>query len=424
MQTLLLSPPPPADGREPAFLAALADHWRQSRCVALAAAAERSRLQQVLAAAAPLSLAGHGPAVLLGSGGSSGGRRWCLQPLAHLQASADATAAWLSGLGLDPAACVHLNPLPLHHVSGLMPLVRVRRWRAELRGLPPALMRDPTALPEAVPLPADRPVLLSLVPTQLQRLLAVPTALPWLRRCAVIWVGGAALSAEQAALARAEGLPLAPCYGATETAAMVAALEPQRFLAGAAGCGLPLADVALRQAAGEAALEVRTARLTPGYLEAGGLRPLPLRAGGWWRSGDAGRCDADGVVVAGRWDGAISSGGETVFPEQLEERLLRQAREAGLAVAAVLLIPEADPEWGQRLVGLVRPAGGADAAATATLLTALAALVSAWPAAERPRRWQSCLSLAPSSLGKWQRQRWQRWLADQGRQVRYQPAEP
>lgn len=405
------------------MFATLERHWRQGRCVALAAAAEQRRLQSALAAAADAPLADHGAAVLLGSGGSSGGRRWCLQPLAHLQASAEATGRWLSGLGLEPQDCLHLNPLPLHHVSGLMPLVRVRCWGAELRGLSPALLRDPAALVEAVPLPADRPVLLSLVPTQLQRLLAVPAALAWLRRCSVIWVGGAALPAGQAAQARAAGLALAPCYGATETAAMVAALAPQRFLAGAGGCGLPLADVELRQAAVDGALEVRTARLSPGYLADGGLKPLPLRAGGWWRSGDAGRCDDAGLVIEGRWDGAISSGGETVFPEQLEQRLQRQAAAAGLPLAAVLLLAENDPEWGQRLVALVR-ADPVDGSGGPALLAALAALVAGWPPAERPRRWQLCPELAPSALGKWQRHRWRRWLAAQGRQVRYQPAEP
>jgi len=438
MQTLVLGLPTPthlgADDQSVAVLANLERHWQAGACVALVAAAEQALLQAELGRGGMPALADHGAAVLLGSGGSSGGRRWCLQPLVHLQASADATGHWLAGLGIDPAACLHLNPLPLHHVSGLMPLVRVRRWRAQLAGLAPALLRDPSALVEAVPLPIDRPVLLSLVPTQLRRLLAVPAAVAWLRRCAVIWVGGAALDADLAARARSEALPLAPCYGATETAAMVAALAPGQFLAGASGCGVPLADVEMRTLAGRGVLEVRTARLSPGWLENGTLRPLPLAAGGWWRSGDVGRLDGAGLLVYGRWDGAISSGAETVFPEQLEERLRRQAAAAGLPLVAVLLLAEADSEWGERLVALVRPGGAAEAngpgaaaaegRTAAALLAALERLVADWPAPERPRRWQLCPELAPSALGKWQRQRWRRWLEAQGRQVRYQPAEP
>lgn len=354
-----------------------------------------------------------GPGVVVGSGGSSGRRRWCLQPLAHLQASAAASANWLSALGLDPAACLHLNPLPLHHVSGLLPWVRALQWGCGHRVVAPALLRDPLALAEAIALPAAGPALISLVPTQLQRLMAAPAGLAWLRQLAVIWVGGAPLPAATAAWARAEGLRLAPCYGATETAAMVCALAPQRFLAGGAGCGPPLADVELRLEPGTGAIAVRTARLSPGWLEQGVLRALPGGAGageGWWCSGDGGQLTGAGLVVLGRLDGAIHSGGETVFPEVLEQRLLAAAQAAALPLAAVLLLAEEDPEWGQRLVGLVRPLEGA-AGAGGRLLEELALLTRAWLPAERPRRWLLCAELAPASHGKWQRRHWRRWLA-------------
>ncbi|MFN5697150.1 MAG: o-succinylbenzoate--CoA ligase, partial [Cyanobacteriota bacterium] len=172
-------------------------------------------------------------------------------------------------------------------------------------------------------------------------------------------------------------------------------------------CGPPLADVELRLDAATGAGEVRTARLSPGWLDgAGGVRPLLPVPGGWWRSGDAGRLEpggleAGGLVVLGRLDGAIHSGGETVFPEQLEQRLQQQAIVAELPLAAVLLLAEADPEWGERLVALVRLEGQGEEAA-ATLLQALKAITAAWPAAERPRRWLLCPTLAPTAAGKWE----------------------
>jgi O-succinylbenzoic acid--CoA ligase len=398
------------EGRDPAGVAAaLEAAWRAGALAGLAGPGEADRLAAALGSD-PDSLArrlDRGPGVVVGSGGSSGARRWCLQPLAHLQASADASAAWVAAEDLDPAACLHLNPLPLHHMSGLLPLVRSRRWGGRLRWLPPALLRQPRRLAEAVPLPADRPVVLSLVPTQLGRLLAEEAGRAWLAGCRVIWVGGAALPESLAAAARRAVLPLAPCYGATETAAMVTALAPGAFLGGAAGCGRPLRDVELRTGAG-GALEVRTARLGCGWLEGGALRPLPVDGEGWWRSGDGGVLEGDGSLrLRGRLDGALLSGGETVFPEPLEERLMEEAASAGLPLAAVLLLAEDDPEWGQRLVALVRPAVGA---ATGPLLEALAARVAGWPPAERPRRWWPCPRLAPSAAGKWERARWRRWL--------------
>jgi len=399
----------PARADPEAAAAQLEQAWGQQRLVALAGPGQQGELAEALGGATEemAALARFGAAVVVGSGGSAGGRHWCLQPLAHLQASAEATVTWVEALGLEPAACLHLDPLPLHHVSGLLPLVRARHWGGAWRWLAPSLLRRPQDLPQACPLPRDRPVLLSLVPTQLARLLASPEATAWLAGCAVIWVGGAGLPAPLAAAARRARLPLAPCYGATETAAMVCALPPQRFLAGAAGCGEPLGDVALRLDGATGAVEVRCGRLSPGRLVAGRLLPLPLQPGGWWRSGDAGRLDAEGLAVLGRLDGALHSGGETVFPERLEERLQAQAECAGAGLDALLLLARPDPEWGEQLVALVRPRQEGEGA---ELLGALQALTAAWPPAERPRSWHLCPSLAPTAAGKWERGRWQRWL--------------
>ena len=386
--------------------------WDCGLVVPLAAAAQQVELAAAFGPAGPAGvlerLQGWGPGVLVGSGGSSGRRRWCLQPLSHLQASAAATGTWLAAQGIEPAACLHLNPLPLHHVSGLLPLVRSRQWGCGVQQVEPALLRQPEVVAAALPLPSDRPVLLSLVPTQLQRLMATPAGLAWLRQMAVIWLGGAPLPASLAGRARSAGLQLAPCSGATETAAMVCALAPDLFLAGVSGCGQPLVDVELQIEAASGAIAVRASRLSPGWLEAGQLQPLPRNGAGWWCSGDGGELGPDGLLVRGRLDGAIHSGAETVFPEELEERLLAAAALAGLPLQALLLLPVNDPEWGQRLVALVRPHSGADPEA---LLANLAACSQAWPPSERPQRWVVCGQLAPTADGKWQRQCWQQWLA-------------
>ena len=112
---------------------------------------------------------------------------------------------------------------------------------------------------------------------------------------------------------------------------------------------------------------------------------------------------APGLQITGRIDGAIHSGGVTVFPEQLEVRLMAALQAASLPVSAVLLLGVDDSEWGQRLVALV---GSTDAA----VLRRLGAFTRSWSPAETPRRWVLCPDLAPSVLGKWQRQRWREWL--------------
>ena len=152
----------------------LARAWRRGRIVPLAAP---SALEQAALAAAigPAGLAPlerqWGPGVVLGSGGSHGGhpggdcagRRWCLLPLADPAGLGRRHGPMAEALGLDPAVCLHLNPLPLRHVSGLLPWLRARQWGARHRRWQPAWLRQPTLLPEVAPLSAQRPVLLSLV---------------------------------------------------------------------------------------------------------------------------------------------------------------------------------------------------------------------------------------------------------------------
>ena len=429
--------------------------------IALPPPGEAAALAAALAPQAP-----PGPAVVLGSGGSAGGRRWVQLGVAGLEAAADGLGPWLLEQGLDPETCLWLDPLPLHHVSGLMPWLRARRLGGRLRWLAPALLRDPVALAAACPWPADQPALLSLVPTQLRRLLEHRVGEDWLRGCRVIWVGGAALPQDLAECCRRLELPLSPCYGSSETGAMVTALAPQRFLAGESGCGTALPHAQLRIDPASGAVQVRAASLALGEHAAGRFQPLPLDEG-WWSSGDLGRWGgAGGLELLGRCDGAINSGGETVFPEQVELRLLAAAREAGLPLRHLLLLAEPDPLWGERLVALVRaersapsvvgasdgdplgapdasvcapigttnsapdgasdgaPAGAHDVAligapdasdgppehAHAALIPPLITLAAALPPSQRPRRWLACPELAPSPLGKWQRGRWRDWL--------------
>ncbi|EAU75060.1 AMP-binding protein [Synechococcus sp. RS9916] len=358
------------------------------------------------AAAAPIDQLPSGPGVLVRSGGSSGGSRCCAQPLLHLDRSAAATAHWLTEIGLDPAASLLLNPLPLEHVSGLMPWWRARCWGADYQQLPPGLMKAPTellAFCRGLPAWRTNTALLSLVPTQLARLMAHPDGVAFLQQMQLIWIGGAALPPPLAKQARTWRLPLAPCYGSTETAAMVAALPPARFLAGEPGCGDPLVDVQLRLAS-DGALEVCTDRLALGrWCVDQPDRWEPLTDGeGWWRSGDRATLTPF-LQIAGRIDGAIHSGGETVFPEQLEARLLAAIERASLPILPVLFLGVEDPEWGQQLVALV---GSCDDC----FLRRFRSLTISWPPAERPKRWVLCPKLAPTASGKWERQRWRKWL--------------
>ena len=150
---------------------------------------ERGAGEQALAACQELPA---GPGLVIGSGGSSGGgsdesksgRRWCLQPWSHLEAAAASCGAWLSSIGLDPERVAVVNPLPGHHMGGLMPQVRARVWGVPLLELSPEQLKTPATLLEHQASSGElqgREFLLSLVPTQLQRLLADPSGVAWLQ---------------------------------------------------------------------------------------------------------------------------------------------------------------------------------------------------------------------------------------------------
>jgi len=398
-----------ADGEPEALAHRLEQAWEAGEIVAVVAPQEQAWLQAALPASWPSGLPTDlGPAVVLGSGGSSGGRRWCVQPVSHLRRAAEATGLWLQANGLSPACSELFNPLPLHHVSGLMPLVRARCWGGLPHWLSAPLLREPARLLAEARLGPGCQALISLVPTQLQRLLDHPEGIAWLQRFSLIWVGGAALTPEQSKRARAAGLRLSPCYGSTETGAMVAALPPDRFLAGEDGCGLPLPHARLRLQAGGEALQIRASSLAVGFLAAGAFVPLPLQQG-WWSSGDAASLGPAGLQLRGRLDGAISSGGETVFPEQVRQRLLDLGVAARLPVQELLLLSEPDPHWGERLVALVR----IDPWAQADTLDRLERLARGLPPSQRPRRWLGCPTLEVSAAGKWELARWRQWLRAQ-----------
>ena len=132
--------------------------------------------------------------------------------------------------------------LPLHHVSGLMAWMRCAltggefrplNWKAIEGGDLPALPAKPQGW------------VISLVPTQLERLLWSAAAVEWLRGFRTVFLGGAPAWPELLERAVAQQLPLSPGYGLTETAAMVTALRPPEFLLGlrSSGSALPHATV-------------------------------------------------------------------------------------------------------------------------------------------------------------------------------------
>ena len=190
---------------------------------------------------------------------------------------------------------------------------------------------------------ADRMV--SLVPTQLRRLLPFERAVSRLRESRAILLGGSPLPVDLARQAREAELPLVPTYGMTETAGTITLLPPKEFLAGKAGVGSVLPHLFLRIDPQSGTLSVRGESLCLGYAD------KDFSPDEWLVTSDLGEQNKDGHWrILGRTDRMVNTGGEKVDPFVLEDFL----KGTGLVDDCIVLgMP--DPEWGQRLVAYCSP---------------------------------------------------------------------
>jgi O-succinylbenzoic acid--CoA ligase len=218
--------------------------------------------------------------------------------------------------------------LPLAHVGGLLVLLR-----SVLLGAPVTV--HPRFDPGAVAAEADS-AFVSLVPTMLVRLLDADADLSHFR---AILVGGAAVPAWLADRARAEGANVIETYGLTESCG------------GVVYDGRPLPGTEVR-IDGDGGIQLRGPTVMRGYLDDAEATARAFTGDGWLRAEDAGWIDGQGRLrVAGRLDDLINTGGERVWPAEVEAVLQEHP-----AVAEVAIIGRLDPEWGQRVVAYVVPA--------------------------------------------------------------------
>ncbi|HXR28510.1 MAG TPA: acyl-CoA synthetase [Solirubrobacteraceae bacterium] len=205
---------------------------------------------------------------------------------------------------------------------------------------------------------------LVLVPVMLQRILELgehAIARYDVSSLKVIALSGSALPGELATRAMDTfGEVLYNLYGSTEVAwATIATPEDLRAAPGTAGCP-PLGTVVklldengLEVAPGQTGrIFVANEMMFDGYTGGGGKEIVH----GLMSTGDVGRMDPSGrLFVDGRDDEMIVSGGENVFPREVEDLL---ADHAGIEEAAVVGVP--DDEFGQRLKAYVVLRGGAE----------------------------------------------------------------
>lgn len=281
-----------------------------------------------------------------------------------------AIAASQARLGND-AGDRWLLCLPLYHIAGLSLI-----WRSLSAGGSVLIHDRFDAVKVAAALKSGEASVASLVPTMLRRVLDVDPG-PYGDLKAVL-LGGGPATRDLVQRALDAGLPVLPTYGMTETASQMATIAPGDESEALGTVGHPLDGMLVTFEDGE--ILVEGPAVSPGYLAE------PAR-GGPHHTHDLGYFDGEGrLVVTGRIDDIILSGGEKVVPQHVEAVL-----ESFPGIDRVVVLGVTDDDWGQAAVAVIEGDPIDESALGARARAAL-------PTHEVPKRWVrvEVLPLLPS----------------------------
>lgn len=304
-------------------------------------------------AVAPASGATPGPALVVHTSGSTGTPKAVALSASALTTSARSTERFLHGPGQ------WLLALPHTHIAGAQVILRSLQAGTEPIVHTGAFSAD-SFTQVAQKLTSGLPLYVSLVPTQLVRILQSPRAIQAARRFATILLGGAAISPALLERAHDARLNIVRTYGMSETGG---------------GCvydGVPFDAVTLTLDAQSRVMisgpvladgYVRIEQRDPGRDNDLAITPIDHPAGAvppgapsgfygdTFLTSDLGSI-TDGVLsVMGRADDVFISGGVNVSPLRVENVALRELEPLGVAEVVLTSLP--DPEFGERAVLLM-----------------------------------------------------------------------
>ena len=332
-----------------------------------------------------------GPAIILNSSGSSGKPRKCIHSLENLNSSAKASGIWLEKQGFKLQNCLIFNTLPLNHISGLMPLFRSKIWNCDYINISPKLIKKTKELLVFTNeiKKENQHLITSLVPTQLKRLLSEKNGIDWLKIFDLIWIGGASISNETSRKCRLEKIKLAPCYGSTETAAMVTSLKPKEFLEGIDNVGEILCDINLRISK-QGLIQIKSERIGIELIEPSKTKNFKDN-NGWWESSDLGEIqelnDSSYLKFISRIDNAFNSGGEIVFPEVIKLRLSEFISNEKIPIETFIISNIPNKEWGNKIEIIIDFKKQTSKIDIEYSLKLLKNFSKNWPKHEKPKTW-------------------------------------
>jgi len=253
----------------------------------------------------------------------------------------------------DRALCF----LPFNHVFGQMHIMNATLLSAGCLELLPSFDMEKVL----AALARGRVTKLFAVPTIYVRFLALQHIRERLGGVRYCFSAAASMAAEIVRHWKDEtGLSIHEAYGMTESASMVTYNHYYRHVVGSVGTPVSGEEVQIRdlegnvQAVGEEGeICIRGRNIMKGYLN----KPEETRAvfwEDWFRSGDIGQMDEHGYLyIVDRLKDMIITGGENVYPREIEEALysLPEVEEC-----TVIGLP--DKEWGERVTALIIPKPG------------------------------------------------------------------
>jgi fatty-acyl-CoA synthase len=297
------------------------------------------------------------PALLVYTSGTTGRPKGAVHTQGGLWWNAMASIA-MHDLTADDRV---LTVLPLFHVGGLCIQTVPALYAGASISLHPRF--DPGAWLDAVALHA--PTISLMVPATMRAVIEHPR---WgatdLRSLRILGAGSSTIPDALIEAFHARGVPVCQIYGATETGPVSIVLRAGEAMAHAGAAGRPALGCEIRlvgsdgsgvndgPAGGVGEILVKGPNVMRGYWR----DPAnPAFAEGWFRTGDLARRDADGYyTVVGRAQDLIISGGENIYPAEIENLL---AGVPEIAEAAVIGMP--DPHWGEVPVAVVVLRAGA-----------------------------------------------------------------
>ncbi len=245
--------------------------------------------------------------------------------------------------------------MPLFHVGGLSILLR-----SAIYGTTAVIHERFDEARVNAALRAEGITLLSVVATMLTRMFEADGE-PLGSSLRAVLLGGGPAPRPLLEAARDRGVPVLQTYGLTETASQVATLAPEDALRKLGSAGLPLSSSTVRiEVDGRPAepgeigeICVAGPTVCAGYLHRPEATAAAIRDG-WLHTGDLGYLDVEGYLyIADRRDDLIVSGGENVYPAEVESALLALD---GVEECVVVGVP--DERWGHLVVAVI--VGNAD----------------------------------------------------------------